>query len=682
MKISEKWLREWVNPSISTEELAARLTMAGLEIDSVEIDSDDILLEVNVTPNRGDCLSIRGLARELSALTGVSVSALALSPVKATIKDIFPVELESGKQCPRYIGRVIKNVKNTKESPQWLVEKLRRCDIASINAVVDVTNYVMLELGQPMHAFDFNKLNGKINVRLSKPGESITLLNDQKIDLQNDTLLIADSKNPLAVAGVMGGSDSAVSVDTHDIFLESAFFDPLALAGKARRYGLHTDSSQRFERGVDFNLQALAMERATALLLEIIGGDAGPLIIKEATGQLPLVDDIALRLPRVEQYLGLKLSAAEIQKLLQALGMEIVEAKQSALIIRPPSWRFDIRIEVDLLEEIARIYGYNNLPTHSFHANLDLSPFPESQLPLDAIKSRLTALGYNEVITYSFVDPVLQKTLDAGAAGSEIPVQNPISAEMGVMRNSLLPGLLSTALYNLNRQQSRVRIFESGLTFVSIDQKYQQEETLGLLIHGSQQPENWFNNSSQLIDFYDIKGDIEALFSLTGAFSVLRFKPSSNPALHPGQGADIYIADQYAGWIGALHPALWKQLGVSQPIFVAQVAIKALKGAKIPVFEELSPFPEVRRDLAFIINKEIPVGQIYERIKSEADSYLTNLKVFDVYSGEGIDPQRKSVALGLTFRAKSRTLTDSEINESVGRVINILKTHFQAELRS
>jgi phenylalanyl-tRNA synthetase beta chain len=801
MKISEKWLREWVNPSITSDELVARLTMAGLEIDSVTpvaakfsgvvvgqilslaphpdadklrvcqvaghpsgvlqvvcgaanaqqglkipfalvdarlpareeggqvlsiksaklrgveshgmlcsarelgmetdldglmelpvdapvgqdirdyLNLDDFILEVNLTPNRGDCLSVRGLARELSALTGVAVSAPVIPAVKATVTDVFPVKLTAS-QCSIYAGRVIRNISTTARSPLWLQEKLRRSGIRTISPVVDVTNYVMFELGQPMHAFDLNKLTGKIDVRHSVVGECIALLNEQTIVLKEGTLLIADEKAPLAMAGIMGGSDSSVSSETRDLFLEAAYFEPLALAGKARNYGLHTDSSHRFERGVDFNLQQLAIERATALLLEIVGGDAGPVIYQENKSQLPSIEDIKLRLARIEQYLGLKLSASEIKNLLQTLGMQLIEANDNCLVLRPPSWRFDVRIEVDLLEEIARIYGYNRLPVSSFNAKLDLVPLSETHLPLDAVKARLLAFGYMEVVTYSFVDPVLQELLDSGAEGAQIQVQNPISADMGVMRKSLLPGLLATAMYNLNRQQTRVRIFETGLTFTAVGHKYQQDEALGILVCGSRQPENWFNNKSQLVDFYDIKGDIESLLATAARGQELCFKPSSKAVLHPGQGADVYIAEQYIGWVGALHPGLLSQLGLSQTVFVAQIAVNALKTGKIPVFEEVSRFPEVRRDLAVIVARELSVDRLCEVVKSAADSYLTNLKVFDVYSGEGIDPQRKSVALGLTFQAKSRTLTDSEINENVDRVISALSVHFQAELRS
>lgn len=799
MKISMQWLREWANPSVSDEDLMARLTMAGLEIDAVlpvagkfsgvvvgeilsaephpsadklrvcqvaghpdgkplqivcgaanaragikiplalvgavlppkaegeekflikeaklrGVDSfgmlcgadelgidipgngllelpadaptgkdlrtylqlDDSVIEVNITPNRGDCLSVRGLSREVAVLTGCAVHAPSMQAVPAAVADQFPVELLAQEDCPRYAGRVIRNIDSTRPSPLWLQEKLRRSGIRSIDAVVDVTNYVLLELGQPMHAFDLERLQGRLQVRKSRAGEKLKLLNEQQVELKENTLLIADQQQPLALAGVMGGAGSAVSASTRHILLEAAYFDPTALAGKARSYGLHTDSSQRFERGVDPALQSLAIERATALLLELVGGEAGPLRLKEAP-TLPAVPGVRLRLARVQQYLGLSLAVPDLAALLESLGMA-VERGGDSLVVSPPSWRFDIRYEVDLLEEIARIYGYNRLPVRSCLAPLNLQPAPESRRDPRLLKQQLTALGYQEVITYSFVDPALQRNL--GLSEGEIPVQNPISAELGVMRRSLLPGLLATTLYNLNRQQSRVRLFESGLAFVSEQGKTRQEAMLGLSLYGPREPESWSRKSSQPVDFYDIKGDVEALLSSLGLAGQARYSPSALEALHPGQSAAISVNGKEIGFMGGLHPAILQELGLPGPFFFAQLAVRDLLTVPVPRFEEISRFPEVRRDLALVVDRSVPVAELLEEIWRVPESYLTNLKVFDVYSGEGIDPQRKSVALGLTFRAKSRTLTDTEIHESVDRVLKALKARFQADLRS
>jgi len=641
---------------------------------------EDSMIEVNVTPNRGDCLSVRGLAREISTLTAVSISAPDIKPVVATIADLVSVSLEADSHCSRYVGRVIRGIDNSRPSPLWLKEKLRRSGIRSIDAVVDVTNYVLLELGQPMHAFDLNKIQGNIHVRLSRSNEKLKLLNGQEIFLAAETLLIADDQKPLAMAGIMGGADSAVSTSTRDILLEAAYFDPLAMAGKARSYGLHTDSSQRFERGVDSALQEMAIERATTLLLTIVGGTAGPLVVQQAANHRVNREPITLRASRVKDYLGLTLKVQELGALLESLGLQVVEAGSDSLKLMPPSWRFDLSLEVDLLEEVARIYGYNRLPTRSCLAPMTLQPAPETQLDKNLLKQRLATLGYQEVITYSFVDPTLQHAL--GLADVQVPVQNPISAEMGVMRTSLLPGLLTTALHNFHRQQERVRVFECGLVFRQSGQEIQQGSMLGMLISGSREIESWSRKSSQLVDFYDIKGDIEALFCLGAHDKALVFSSASQSIFHPGQQAVISLNNHEIGAIGMLHPAIQQKMDFAYPVFLVELRLEPLLRTRVPLFEGISRFPEVRRDLAFLVSRETPVQALLNVIQSTADSYLTNLKVFDVYSGEGIDSKRKSVALGLTFRHKSRTLTDSEISENVDRVVAALKTHFQADLRS
>jgi len=641
---------------------------------------DDSTVEVNVTPNRGDCLSVRGLTREISTLTAVSISVPAMKPVISTIKDKVSVALEEGAHCPRYVGRVIRGIDIKQPSPLWLKEKLRRSGIRSIDAVVDVTNYVLLELGQPMHAFDLEKISGSIHVRLSQNNEKLILLNGQEIMLAPQTLLIADDVKPLAMAGVMGGADSAVSAATRDVLLEAAFFTPLAMAGKARSYGLHTDSSQRFERGVDFALQEQAIERATALLLAIVGGEAGPTVVKQVTECFPVREPISLRVSRVKDYLGLTLSVEELGTLLKGLGLQMIESGHESLKLLPPSWRFDLALEVDLLEEVARIYGYNRLPIRSCLAPLTLQPAPESILERNILKHRLTSLGYQEVVTYSFVDPVFQKSL--GLDEGQVAVHNPISAEMGVMRTSLFPGLLSTALYNFHRQQNTVRVFETGLVFHRSSEKTQQVAMLGLLLSGQRELESWSRRSSQLVDFYDIKGDIEAIFCLGGHSADLSFSPAGSGHFHSGQQAVISLKNQQIGSIGMLHPTIQQNLDLAQPVFLVQLELEALLKTKIPAFQAISRFPEVRRDLAFLVERDTPVQVLLDEIKSVAGSYLINLKVFDVYSGEGIDSKRKSVALGLTFQDKSRTLTDSEINENVSNVVAAIKARFQADLRS
>ena len=799
MKVSEKWLREWVKTDISTEEMIARFTMAGLEVDSVtpvagkvsnvvvgEIVSiaphpdadklrvcqvaghaagilqvvcgaanarqglkipfalvgavlppkeeggtaleikqaklrgvesngmlcsarelgmdmpadgllelpadapvgkpiqdylglDDRILELNVTPNRGDCLSVQGLARELSVLSNTPISSPGLTPVPAIIQDKKRVILEATAHCPRYAGRVIRGINNRVTSPLWLQERLRRSGIRAINPVVDITNYVLLELGQPMHAFDFNKLHGDIKVKTSTGAEHISLLDGQDITLKPGTLVIADDSGPLALAGIMGGQSSSVSPETVDILLESAYFSPLAQAGKAREYGLHTDSSHRFERGVDFTIQEKAIERATSLILATCGGKPGPVVIEQAVDQLPALVPIKLRLGRVKQYLGLEMDVEAISRILVNIGLQPIEKNQDYICVMLASWRFDVRIEADLLEELARIYGYNKLPIKPVTTTIQLKPSPETKASLDSLKTRMCSLGYQEVVTYSFVDPQVQGQFSHGLAGVAIPVQNPISSELGMMRTSLIPGLLTAALHNINRQQDRVRIFETGLRFGQEGERRIQTKHLGMLLYGAREPESWLRKSTQLVDFYDIKGDVESLFPDA---SSLGFRDEAVAGLHPGQRAGVWYRGQYAGFLGALHPRVQQKLGFDRQVFLAHVDLELLLTASRPKFEEISRFPEVRRDLAFLVGRSVPVSELCISVKSVLDSYLINLKVFDVYSGEGVDPQRKSVALGLTFQAKSRTLTDSEINGYVDRVIQALKTTYQAELRS
>ena len=672
MKISESWLREWVNPQVGTEELVSQLTMAGLEVDAVEsvagdfsgvivgeivsceqhpdadklrvcqvaglqelsqvvcgapnarvgikvpfatigaklpefdikkaklrgvesfgmlcgqtelkagdddsgvwelpadasvgvdlrdyLNLNDKLIEVDLTPNRSDCLSVKGIAREVGVLNRAPVIAPDITTARATLDDSFPVYLEAGYACSRYVGRVVRNIDISRPSPAWLREKLIRSGLRSIDAVVDVTNYVLIELGQPMHAFDLSTLGGAIHVRLAHQGEALTLIDGQEVKLNSDTLVIADNKGALAIAGVMGGSASAVSATTRDIFLESAFFDPLAIAGRARSYGLHTDSSHRFERGVDYNLQAEAIERATQLLLEIVGGEAGPLV-HVSNEHLPQQREVTLRKARIKSGLSLDMADDEVVDILSRLGLNLISQSQEGWTFAVPSYRFDISIEADLLEELARVYGYNRLPTRSLAAPLDIEPHPEAKMGLPALRKQLIARGYQEAITYSFIEPKLSALFDP--AVNPVILRNPISADMAAMRTSLIPGLASVLRHNLNRQQNRVRLFESGLRFVPSESGLKQEPMLAGLIYGSRSPESWANAAEQ-VDFFDLKGDVESLLALSGNEAAFSFVQDSNPALHPGQTAAIYRDNEWQGVIGALHPALQQQLDIPQ----------------------------------------------------------------------------------------------------------------------
>ena len=645
------------------------------------LDLDDMIIEVDLTPNRGDCLSIRGLAREVGVLNKADVTVQDCSAVKATISDVVSVKLNVPKGCARYVGRVMRDLNLARPTPQWMKERLRRSGIRSLGPAVDVTNYVLLELGQPMHAFDLDKIDGGIVVNMGA-NQSLKLLDDSEVIVDADTLVIADHKKVLALAGIMGGSESSVSDQTTDILLESAWFNPLALAGKARLYGKHTDSSHRFERGVDPQLQIAAMERATALMLEICGGSVGPLVVQESAENLPVAAEITLRDARLAQQLGLTIDADEVDDILSRLGLSLVKRSSSGATWLAPSWRFDLTIEQDLVEEVARIYGYNNLPTSTPTMALDLQPNPESQQQPGVFRSQLISRGYQEVITYSFVDPEVQALVDPGV--TPVSLANPISADMAVMRTNLWSGLLSTAAYNLNRQQSRVRIFEMGQCFVPSDEGdlgLSQNMMLAGLICGSRAPVGWTSTKDK-VDFYDIKGDLEAVFAQTGLAAEFSFTADEHPALHPGQAASICRNGQKIGWIGQLHPKIQKRLGISTEAYLFQVDFSKIEDVRIPSFQEVSKFPEVKRDLAFLVDASVPAQRLVDSAREAAGKHLIDLKLFDVYQSKDVDSKGKSIALGLTFQDDSRTLTDEEINHAIDSVVSHLAEICGAELRA
>ncbi|WP_444921692.1 phenylalanine--tRNA ligase subunit beta [Microbulbifer sp. CnH-101-G] len=791
MKISNSWLREWVNPKLTTQELADQITMAGLEVDGIEkvagdfsgvvvgeivaceqhpdadklrvckvaghpdgemqvvcgapnarvgikipfalvgaklpgdfkikkaklrgvesfgmlcaqtelelgedndgiwelpedaptgaglreyLQLDDETIEVDLTPNRSDCLGVAGIAREVGVLNRCAVQGPEVAPVPQQIDESLPVSLLAEAACPRYVGRVIRNIDIKAVTPLWMQERLRRSGLRSIDPVVDVTNYVLLELGQPMHAFDLEKLSGGIKVRMAEAGEELTLLDGQEVKLQEGTLVIADEEKPLAMAGIMGGLDSSVTEDTQHIFLESAFFSPLAIAGKARSYGLHTDSSHRFERGVDYHLQEKAVERATQLLLDIVGGEPGPVHLRELTETMPAERHITLRRARVEQGLGIQLADDEIVDILTRLGLEKIDQNAEGWTFLAPSFRFDIAIEADLLEELARVYGYNRIPSESFTAELEIAPRPESAIAQDSLEQTLLSRGYYEAITFSFIDSDSAALFDPEA--DPVALQNPISAELAVMRTTLLPGLYKALQYNLNRQQNRVRLFETGLRFVPGAELHQEQMIAGLA-YGNRFAENW-TGSKDSVDFFDVKADVEALLARTGVADEFRFVAGQHSALHPGQTAKIMRGDREVGVIGALHPQLQKKLDLAKPAFVFELSLEAIGQGKAPAFRPLSKFPEVRRDMALLIDADVPAASLVETATEAAGETLTDLKIFDVYQGKGIDLNRKSVALGLTFQHSSRTLNDEEINAALEAVVGKLEQKYNASLR-
>lgn len=657
---------------------------------------DDKIIDVDLTPNRGDCLSIAGMAREVGVLNKVDVTAPTIEAVAATIDDAIDVQLQAPDACPRYVGRIIKGINVKATSPIWMQEKLRRSGIRSIDPVVDVTNYILLELGQPMHAFDLAKLDGGIVVRKALQDETLVLLDEQEVKLNDDTLVIADNSKALAMAGVMGGAESGVSCGedgeegTQDILLESAYFNPIAIAGKARNYGLHTDSSHRFERGVDFDLQRTAIERATALLLEIVGGEAGPVVEKTVEDQLPTCAEITLVEAHIEKMLGLTIESSEVEEILTRLGMKLTAFNDanngSGWKVVAPSYRFDMAIEADLIEELARIYGYNRLPVRTPMAATPLQPAPENELAMKDVRRQLVGRGYQEAITYSFVEPSVQKLLDPDVA--PLALANPISAELSVMRTNLWAGLVQTAVHNIKRQQPRVRLFETGLSFVpqpgkdpsNLDESLVQDPKLAMLLTGTRTEQSW-SEGDENVDFFDLKGDFESLIARTGSQARYSFVPAEHPSLQPGQTARIELDGVAVGWIGALHPNLSKPLGLKQAVYLLEISLKAVRQVEVPAFKPLSKFPEMRRDLALVVSDETPVADVMALIREKAGDYLTKLNLFDIYQGKGIDPDRKSLALGLTWQHPSRTLNEEEVNEAVESVIAHLADRIEAQLR-
>ncbi|MFQ5470747.1 MAG: phenylalanine--tRNA ligase subunit beta [Gammaproteobacteria bacterium] len=640
---------------------------------------DDNSIEIGLTPNRGDCLGLIGIAREVGVLNRYPVNGPEITEVNAAIDDRFNVEIMDSRACPRYTGRVLKDININVESPLWLREKLRRSGLRSIDPVVDVTNYVMLELGQPMHAFDLNNLEGGLRVRYADQSESITLLDGQEITLSHDTLIVADHRRPLALAGIMGGLDSGVEKNTKDLFIESAYFSSDVIAGKARSYGLHTDSSHRFERGVDPELPRKALERATRLLLDIVGGKAGPIVEQYSSTDLPSRQTVKLRHSRVERILGISIDGDEIVDILSRLDMD-VSREDDEYHVKAPSFRFDIEIEADLIEELARIHGYHHFPDKQPTGHLLLVEESESVVSELKISQLLVNRGYQEAITYSFIDEGLQRIFGQGEKAVEL--SNPIASDMSVMRTSLLPGLVQAVLYNQNRQQKDIKLFELGIRYIFQGNEIKEEKMFSGIAVGRNMPEQW-GSSSALIDYYDIKADVEAIVALTQKSEQFSFAENCSLSfLHPGQSANIIEANGgVIGFIGAIHPGISSELGLEGRVFVYELGYNALREALTPVFCELSKFPAIRRDLAIIVDEDLPSRSIIDCINQCSIETLSELQLFDVYQGKGVDSGRKSIALGLTFQEFSRTLKDTEIDDLVERVLAALKSNFNATLR-
>ncbi len=637
---------------------------------------DDHIIEIGLTPNRADCLSIAGIARDVAALNGLTACEVAIDEVTPTTDRQFSVRIDAEDKCPRYLGRVIENVDLSRSTPRAIVERLRRAGLRAIDPVVDVTNYVMLELGQPLHAFDLDTLAEGIVVRNAQAGEAMQLLDGSEVSLTADTLVIADHQRPLALAGIMGGENSGVSDSTRTIFLESAFFSPTLMAGKARQYGLHTDASHRYERGVDPQLQRKAIERATALLLDIVGGQAGPVTEVLSDGHLPQAATIKLRASRVQRVLGFSMAASRIESILTSLGFGVTGQGEGEWLCSAPSWRFDMEQEVDLIEELARIHGYNALPVSRISGDVAGGAQSESHRPLGHIRRLLVGRGFQEAITYSFVSPELQGRFDPEL--EPVALKNPISADLSVMRTSLVPGLLAATAHNAKRQLARVRLFETGLCFLPGD-PITQEARIGLVMMGARAPENWANDTAKT-DFFDMKGEVEQLLDVAAGSAV--FRASTRPGLHDGQTAEICIGDAVVGVLGAIHPATADAMDLPAATYVAELQLSAVTDSRLPAYVDISRFPETRRDIAVVVAADIPAAAVEGVVREAAGVGLADLRIFDVYAGQGIEPGHKSLALGLTFRDQSRTLDDSEISAVMTQVIDSLQEKINAKLRS
>lgn len=650
---------------------------------------DDSIVDLDLTPNRSDCLSMIGIARETGLMNQLDVSEVDLQKIEPSIKDTFPVELGAGAACSRFVGRVVRNIDQSVESPLWMKEKLRRSGLRSVDPVVDVTNYVMLELGQPLHAYDHAKLKDKIVVRQSTAGEKVTLLDGSEVETLADTLLIADGSGPVGLAGVMGGLSTSVTGATKDIFLESAFFAPTAIAGRARSYGLNTDAAHRFERGVDWQGQVRAIERATELLIQVSGGQAGPVTETIESSNLPTEKKIELRASRISRVLGVEIDNSAVDDIFARLNFPAKTTDyigERTWIVSAPSHRFDIAIEADLIEEISRVYGYNNLPTRTPVASLSMLKKTEKELSLNRVRDHLVGRGYFEAITYSFVDRGMQAALDPEQA--PIVLANPLSAEMSVMRTSIWPGLVKSLIYNVNRQQTQVRLFESGLCFSQspnqtglVFDSISQIKKLAGVACGARQNENW-SNDAQTVDFFDVKGDIESVLALTGQVETFEFVAEAHPALHAGQSAAIQKDGETVGYLGLLDPRVQQHLDIRFPIFLFELTVGSVIAKKLAHSEPMSRFPEVRRDIAVIVDLDATAAELRRCITTAATNTLKNLKLFDVYQGKGIDPNRKSLAMGLTFRHASRTLKDDEIDDAVEKIVASLEAQFGASLRN
>ncbi|MFH7348994.1 phenylalanine--tRNA ligase subunit beta [Acinetobacter variabilis] len=642
------------------------------------LDLDDNVIDISITPNRGDCFSIRGIAREIGVINQLPVTAPEIKEVAATLADEKKVVVET-EGCPRYLGRVIKNVNTKAPTPEWMERALVRAGIRQHSILVDITNYVLMELGQPLHAFDGGKVQGSVHVRQATAGEKLVLLNEQEVELQDDVMVIADDEKALAIAGIMGGLSSSVTDETTEIFLESAFFAPLHIAGRARRFGLHTDASQRYERGVDFELPMIAMHRASQLIAELAGGEFGPIIVAEKTELLPKREAIELEQAQVDQLLGYTVESDFITDALTRLGCEVTVKAKGQWSVVPPSHRYDMAIYQDLIEEVARIHGYDNIQISLPVIDVKLAKY-EDQFELTQLRQTAVTLGYQEAISFSFADLKLEKQLNPEV--NPLALANPISSDLAVMRSTLLSSLIPCVQYNVNRQQNRVRFFELGLRFdyqnAASIHDLKQIPTFALIATGSRTPETW-HGKAQPMDFFDFKGDIEEI--LAAARLNVEYVRSERSWLHPGQSAEILVNGQSIGYLGRLHPSLEDELDLATT-WVAELDQSAVLQTYVSNFTELSRFPSVRRDIALLISDKINVSEIQGLIEKTGGELLGSTWLFDVYTGQGVEEGKRSLAFALLWQHPSRTLEDAEIKSGMDNILQVLENTYQATLRA
>lgn len=641
------------------------------------LDLDDHLFTLKLTPNRADCLSLLGVAREVAALTGAGLTLPEMPAVPAALSDVRPVELAAGAACPLYVGRVLKGVNARAATPDWMKQRLERCGIRAISALVDVTNYVLLELGQPLHAFDNARLRGAVRVRQAAQGETLRLLNEQEIRLDADMLVIADDSGPLALAGIMGGEASGITLDSSEVFLESAFFAPKAIAGRARRLGFSSDASHRFERGVDFGGALRGLERATALILDICGGQAGPVI--EARGELPARPAVTLRTARAASVLGMPLTPARVDELFSGLGLSFVRQGDD-FAVTPPSWRFDIEIEEDLIEEIARLHGYDNIPAPAPTGRMKMRLNDEALRPRAAVRHALAQRGYQEVINFAFVEEGWEQ--DFAANTDPVRLANPIASQLAVMRSSLIGGLVANLGTNLKRRQSRVRLFEVGRVFLRDAAAqpvagYRQPWMLAGLAFGSALPDGWAAGGRK-VDFFDLKGDLEALC----APASLRFEALRHPALHPGRAAEIRLGDAVIGVIGELHPEWVQKYDLPAAPVVFELDFDAVCATQVPAYREVSKFPASQRDLALVVDQSLSLQALLDGMRSKAPALVQDIQLFDVYVGKGVPENKKSLAFRIVMQDTQRTLQDSEVEAAMEKIVACVEQDFGAQLRA